>query len=240
MDDWVRDRNKKEKVFRLIGSLGRNYEIEEVKFLEKHSFKNKEDDKEILELIHIGNLCTEIDEIFNLRIKFYRKYPELKFKNHIYVNEIVKNEKRLLNILEYCLSESNETILDDFSIQEIIKYFNKNEINDDIFIFEKLFEKIPKYSYDDIIKNQNWDGSNRNNTNQRLCVELLKKLSEKLILYNPDKFFSNYKEYIGKRYIVFNEIIMYCFQFVKEKYSNEIINYIVNNFNREDIFDIVN
>ena len=108
------------------------------------------------------------------------------------------------------------------------------------FIFEKLLEKVPGYKYEDIkYKNCDWNGSNNKYIIERLCLELLKRASIKLVLNNDfDKFYSYYKKYIGKDFVLFNEIILHCFEVADVKYSDKIIKYICENFEENKIFDI--
>ena len=246
LDKWFNNNlNEKEKVFKLLQSQKNfypNFDIKDFEFIQKYSFKNLEDDKKIIEVIQKNKIYNEIDEVFNLRIKFYEKYPKW-IDRYIDIKEIPKKEERMIIFLELCLSKKREIgiqILDEHQIQNIFEYFTQNEIKNEEFIFEKLLEKVPGYKYEDIkYKNCDWNGSNNKYTIERLCLELLKRASIKLVLNNNfGKFYSYYEKYIGKDFVLFNEIILYCFQVADAKYSNKIIEYICENFEENKIFDI--
>ena len=246
LDKWFNNNlSEKEKVFKLLQSqiyFYNNFDIKDFEFIQKCSFKNLEDDKKIIEIIQKGKIYNEIDEVFNLRIKFYEKYPKW-IDRYIDIREIPKKEERMIIFLELCLSKKREMgiqILDEHQIQNIFEYFTQNEIKNEEFIFEKLLEKVPGYKYEDIkYKNCDWNGSNNKYTIERLCLELLKRASIKLVLNNDfDKFYSYYKKYIGKDFVLFNEIILHCFEVADVKYSDKIIKYICENFEENKIFDI--
>ena len=246
LDKWFNNNlSEKEKVFKLLQSqiyFYNNFDIKDFEFIQKCSFKNLEDDKKIIEIIQKGKIYNEIDEVFNLRIKFYEKYPKW-IDRYIDIKEIPKKEERMIIFLELCLSKKREIgiqILDEHQIQNIFEYFAQNEIKNEEFIFEKLLEKVPEYKYEDIkYKNCDWNGSNNKYTIERLCLELLKRASIKLVLNNDfDKFYSYYEKYIGKDFVLFNEIILHCFEVADVKYSDKIIKYICENFEENKIFDI--
>jgi hypothetical protein len=246
LDKWFNNNlSEKEKVFKLLQSqiyFYNNFDIKDFEFIQKCSFKNLEDDKKIIEIIQKGKIYNEIDEVFNLRIKFYEKHPKW-IDRYIDIKEIPKKEERMIIFLELCLSKKREIgiqILNEHQIQNIFEYFTQNEIKNEEFIFEKLLEKVPEYKYEDIkYKNCDWNGSNNKYTIERLCLELLKRASIKLVLNNDfDKFYSYYEKYIGKDFVLFNEIILHCFEVADVKYSDKIIKYICENFEENKIFDI--
>ncbi len=246
LDKWFNNNlSEKEKVFKLLQSqiyFYNNFDIKDFEFIQKCSFKNLEDDKKIIETIQKDKMYNEIDEIFDLRIEFYKKYPEW-IDRYIDIKEIPKKEERMIIFLELYLSKKREIgiqILDEHQIQNIFEYFTQNEIKNEEFIFEKLLEKVPEYKYEDIkYKNCDWNGSNNKYTIERLCLELLKRASIKLVLNNDfDKFYSYYEKYIGKDFVLFNEIILHCFEVADVEYSDKIIKYICENFEENKIFDI--
>ena len=242
LDKWFNSNlNEKEKVFKLLKSqvyFYNNFDIKDFEFIQKYSFNNLEDDKKIIKTIQKDKIYNEIDKIFDLRIEFYKKYPEWIDK-YIDIKEIPKKEERMIIFLELCLSK-NIQILNEHQIQDILDYFTQNEIKNEEFVFEKLLEKVPRYKYEDIkYKNCDWNGSNNKYTIERLCLELLKRASIKLVLNNDfDKFYSYYEKYIGKDFVLFNEIILHCFEVADVKYSDKIIKYICENFEENKIFDI--
>lgn len=246
LDKWFNNNlSEKEKVFKLLQSqiyFYNNFDIKDFEFIQKCSFKNLEDDKKIIETVQKDKMYNEIDEIFDLRIEFYKKYPEW-IDRYIDIKEIPKKEERMIIFLELYLSKKREIgiqILDEHQIQNIFEYFTQNEIKNEEFIFEKLLEKVPEYKYEDIkYKNCDWNGSNNKYTIERLCLELLKRASIKLVLNNDfDKFYSYYEKYIGKDFVLFNEIILHCFEVADVEYSDKIIKYICENFEENKIFDI--
>lgn len=105
---------------------------------------------------------------------------------------------------------------------------------------EKILEELIPYIplEDDIrIKYSSWNGSGLYNKGiERATVELIKKANVALISKNPDFVWRYYERYMGKNYLVFNEIILHFFSYLPENYSNRVIEYITRDFERR-IFD---
>ena len=113
--------------------------------------------------------------------------------------------------------------------------FNQLSIKNSLMVLKTLLPYIPKEKELSIISK--WNGKRDYNYSiERVCVEIIKKANKDLIRVNPVNFITIYKEFIGKKYVIFNEIILEGFKEFPIKYSNEILCYILECF-ENIIFD---
>ncbi|HFC9197624.1 TPA: hypothetical protein QFN10_002721, partial [Enterococcus faecium] len=75
MDKWFKDSERKEIVFKLLESISPEYSSEDILFIKKNAFKSEEDDNRFVRCFPY-DLNEDTDELFELRMKFYEKYPE--------------------------------------------------------------------------------------------------------------------------------------------------------------------
>ncbi|MBE6050722.1 MAG: hypothetical protein E7214_08725 [Clostridium sp.] len=235
LDKWMYQDERKYTVFDLYCSIGSLLDADDIKFLKKYLFKSEEDDKKILRCFEY-DFSTDSDEKFELRMKIYEKYPN---ESQIYVDfkkMIKKCEMRTIIFLSFLLENKiknkhnyrreDDIILEDFDV----KFSNSKEIIDILlpFIPKEIEEKIYFSDWN------NKDGY-KNNL-ERVCVRIIRKANRFIIEENPDYFLNIYKDYFGKGYLVFNEIILDALQYLPENYSDFVIKYLSEDIDK-NIFD---
>lgn len=112
----------------------------------------------------------------------------------------------LITLLLKNQMSSSEKIIYKYE-EEFVDVTDKMLVQNGEKVLEELIPYIPLE--DDIrIKYSSWNGSGLYNKSiERVAVELIKKANVALISKNPDFVWRYYERYMGKNYLVFNEII---------------------------------
>lgn len=235
LDKWMEDGDTIELCISILQSVQNKYDIEIAKFIEKHLFKNEEIDKKIYRCFSF-EINTEIDEIFKLRIKLYEKYPELS-ENYINFKSLFEtNEMRAIKLIKYYIEYniSNKNKMLYRYAEELVQEESDIIIKNDEEIINTLLPYIP-VKIDEYFS----EWTNRYNCNmgfERIAINIIKKANNNLIKNQPEKFWNIYEKYMGKGYSLFNEFILEGFENLPEQYSDKIIEYICDNFEK-NIFE---
>ena len=230
---WMKSDAMKRRVLDLLISLRPNYNKKIIEFIRKYILDLRENANMLYDCFG-SNVNEDTDIVFELRMDFYKKYPEL-FSDYIDFPKLLnENEFRAVEILELIL---NMDEIKDISYIEGEFLSKKDEIyikNPQI-ILEKLLKYIPREK--DINHFSEWVYHRySNNKISRLCVELIKKANESLIKIAPQKFIDIYQGYIGKNYAIFNEIILTGFELLPTDFSDQVICFVNKNF-KAIVFD---
>lgn len=235
LDEWIEEPTQIDNCISLLRSVENKYDIEIAKFLEKHLFKTEEKDKKIYECFCF-NIDTEIDEIFELRMKIYEKYPMLT-ENYIDFRSLFKNnEMRAIKIikflLDYKISNKNKSL---YRYEEdLVTEESDIIIENDEEIIKMLLPCIPKEIDPYWGK---WTGRHKYSLGiERAAINIIKKANNNLIKNFPEKFWNIYEEYMGKEYPLFNEFILQGLSKMPISYSDRIIEYLCEDF-ENNIFD---
>lgn len=234
-DIWMKDDKKKDICINLLGSIKEKYCVEDVKFIEKYLFNCEEDDKKIYRCFNY-DINDDIDEMFELRMKLYNKYPELS-DEYINLKKMLQdNELRAIRLIKFWLDNKvknkNKRIYK--YEEELITEESDIIVNNDEKIIEILLPCIPKETKTHF---GDWTGRHRFSIGiERACVELIKKANANLIKRNPDRFLEIYEIYMGKGYPIFNEFILNGLERLPVKYSDYVIGYLCADF-KKNIFD---
>lgn len=235
LDKWMEDNSKIELCVSILRSIQNKFDREIAKFIEDHLFKNEEIDKRIYRCFGL-NVSTEIDEMFELRMKIYEKYPELS-EDYIDFKSLFKtNEMRAIKLIkfwiEYNISNKNKRLYR--YEEELVNEESDIIIKNDEEIINVLLPCIPIEIDEHFGK---WSGRCKYSIGiERTAVNIIKKANSNLIKKYPDKFWNIYEKYMGKGYSLFNEFILNGFEKLPEQYSDKIIEYFCDNF-EENIFE---
>ena len=236
LEQWYLKTEKKDIVFNLLQSITPNFDDEIISFIEKYAFKNMNDDKQFMRCF-IHDTTEENEEMFELRMMFYEKYPEYIKEMFIDLKKIMEHfGKRLIQLIAFCLKNKIENYNIYLSSYEELDSNNIFFIENTEYILNELLPYIPKESPLNI-KYSNWNEKHINKYGiERTTVKLVKKATIELINKSPQNFWTYYKPYLGKGYHIFNEIILASLSNMPSKYSNQIIDYLIIDFDK-NIFD---
>ena len=103
MDKWYNIPDKKEIVFNLLISMSIDLTEEAVEFIRKHAFISKEDDAMFMRCFHY-DITQESDAVFELRMMFYKHYPEFAKDVYIDIKKMMDGfEKRTVRLIAFWL-----------------------------------------------------------------------------------------------------------------------------------------
>lgn len=236
LEQWYLKTEKKDIVFNLLQSITPNFDDEIISFIKKYAFKNINEDKQFMKCF-IHDTTEENEEMFELRMMFYEKYPEYIKEMFIDIKKIMKHfGKRLIQLISFCLKNKIENYNIHLSSYEEL---DSNDIffaNNAEFVLNELLPYIPKESPLNV-KYSNWNEKHINKYGiERTTVKLVKKATIELINKSPQNFWTYYKPYLGKGYHIFNEIILTSLLSMPPQYSDQIIDYLITDFDK-NIFD---
>lgn len=238
LEQWFEDDEQKKLVYVLLESIYPEWNRRCIELIRKYSFENEEDDKNFMNCF-LHNVMQESDEVFELRMQFYNKYPSWAQDLYIDVKSMMQHcEARTIRLIAFWLN--NKIKAQGESIyryeEDLIDEMNPYLVNDGVFVLEQLTPAIPR-SDEKVLYLSDWSGRYFHRKNiERAVVELIKKANIAIISNNPEYFWKYYAPYRGKNYAVYNEIILYGMCFLPQSYSNQIIEYLTGDFDKK-VFD---
>ncbi|SDP84580.1 hypothetical protein [Clostridium gasigenes] len=228
LDKWMSLDDKKDRAIKLLQSISPQYRSEDIDFIKRYLFKSMEDDEKFSRCFSF-RIYDDIDEIFELRLAFYERYPNFIDRYIDFKELFIRCEVRALRIFEFVLK--NE-LKGRGIYQEEEKFLDKDNevlIENVELILDTLLVYIPQ-------EEEGWCSrwNARESYNQglgRACVEIIKKANMVLIKRNPEEFIHRYKKYFNKVYNVYNEIILDGLKKFPTELSNLVITCLYDNFN---------
>ena len=150
LDRWFSDEKKKNTVFVLLKSISQELNSEDIAFIKKYSFLNEEDDKQFRGCFG-HDIINESDELFELRMLFYNKYPEWSQELYIDVRAMMKHcESRMIRLISFWLK--NKIKSKGKSVyryeEEIIAETDPYLLQEGKYILDELIQYIPLQSED--------------------------------------------------------------------------------------------
>lgn len=236
LDNWIEDETKIDFCITLLKSVSDKYDTEVSNFIGRHLFKKEEYDKKIYRCFSF-DVNSETDGIFELRMKIYEKYPELS-EDYIDFKSLFKsNEMRAIKLikfwLDYNINNKNKRLYK--YEEELVSEESEIIIEKDEEIINMLLPSIPQ---DTDAYWGEWSGRHKFSLGiERTAVNIIKKANNNLIKRSPEKFWNIYEKYMGKGYPIFNEFILEGFEKLDNNYSDKIIDYLCDDFEK-NIFDI--
>ena len=235
LENWyLATQEKRTTVFRLLQSIAPDLEEKDVSFIEKHAFRDKNDDENFLRCFLRG-IEQDSDEMFELRMKFYKHYPEYAKETYIDVKKMEgRLTRRIIRMISFGLQ--NETENFENYAAELMHIKDSFEVGDAEFILKELLPYVPKERAWEI-KYSNWSEMSSPKINlERVSVDLVKRANKILINTLPDTFWQIYEPYMGKGYYIFNEIILNGLVQLPSQYSNRVIYYLSEDLDK-NLFD---
>ncbi|MCI9082763.1 MAG: hypothetical protein HFI70_10795 [Lachnospiraceae bacterium] len=238
LDIWYQDICKKDDVFSLLQSLSSDLSVEDIAFIKKKIFISKEDDKKFIRCFW-RDITEESEEMFELRMLLYEHYPDFAQELFINVKAVMEQcERRAIKLISFWMKnkiKSQGKYVYRYE-EELFDTDHSFLIENGEFVIKELLPYIPKNNSIDI-KYSEWSRRYwRRKGIERACVELVKKANVAVMSKSQEKFWEYYEPYMGKGYLVFNEIILHGFSYLSSDYSNQIIRYIGNDLDK-NIFD---
>lgn len=237
LDKWFNNPQKKDIVFNLLISIGPYYEIEDISFIEKYAFHSQEDDNKFSRCF-LYDINQDTDELFELRMRFYDKYPQMA---NVYLDfkSMIKNcEMRTIRLFAFLLEnkiKSKEKSIYKYE-EEFLNEDSEILINNGIEVANLLLPYIPMEN-DKSLSLSDWSGRYFHRGGlERACIQIIKKANVAIIELKPEIFLERYKEFMGTGNDLLNEIILDGLCRLSEIYSDVVIKYLCSDFD-SNIFD---
>lgn len=238
LEKWMQDEKRKNVVCFLYTSISPNLDEFDIKFIKEHSFRSEEDDKQFSSCF-LHDIMKESDEVFELRMMFYQHYPNWAQEVYVDMKSMMENcEKRTIRLISFWLQNKikskgrNVYRYEEDLVDETDSFLVENGE----YVVNELLQYMPKEDSWEV-KFGDWSGRYKHNCGlERVAVGLIKKANKAIINKNPDLFWIYYEPYMGKDYVVFNEIILHGLAFLPSNYSDRIISYLSTDLDKK-IFD---
>lgn len=233
LDKWMSLDDKKDIAIKLVQSISPKYRNEDIEFIKRHLFKSKDNDEKFSRCFSF-NIYEDIDEMFELRLAFYEKYPKFIDRYIDFKELFIKCEVRALRIFEFVLKNELKGCGIYQEDENFLDKDNEVLIENVELILDTLLVYIPQEEEGWYSK---WNARDYYNQGmERTCVEIIKKANRVLIKRNPEEFIHRYKQYFNKGYNVYNEIILDGLKKFPTELSSLVINCLYDNF-ENIIFD---
>lgn len=238
LENWFEDEKRKNIVFHLFISISPALDSKDTAFIKERAFRSEEDDNRFAGCF-LHDIKQDSDELFELRMLFYDKYPEWARNLYIDMKLMTENCKiRIVRLLSVYLRnglESNGSNICHFE-EELSEESSTFMVKNGRYILDELLQYVPKENSLEV-KYGSWSGIYRHTRGiERAAVGLIKKANKSIIDQNPDLFLSYYEPYMGKNYMVFNEIILHGLQLLPSSHSNQVISYLSKDVDKK-VFD---
>lgn len=238
LERWYSEPEKKVVVFNLLQSIAPDLDDEDISFIKKHAFHDKNDDEQLMRCF-LHDITQESEEMFELRMLFYEHYPECAKEVYIDVKSMMKQfETRTIRLISFWLQNKikNQGRYVYRYEEELLDSDNSFLIDNGEFVLNELLPYIPKESGWEV-KYSDWSGRYMHKRSiERACVGLVKKATIALCCKSPERFWEYYEPYMGQGYHVFNEIILRGLAALSPLYSNRIMRYLSNDVDK-NVFD---
>lgn len=238
LEQWYSVTKKKGVVFNLLQSISPDLDDEDISFIKKHAFHDKNDDEQFMGCF-LHDITQESEEIFGLRMMFYEHYPEYAKEVYIDIISMMKQfEIRTIRLISFWLQnkiKSQGRYVYRYE-EELVDSDSSFLIDNSEFVLNELLRYIPKENGWEV-KYSDWSGRHVHKSSiERACVGLVSKATIALCCKSPERFWEYYEPYMGRGYHVFNEIILKGLAALSFQYSNRIMHYLSSDLDK-NIFD---
>lgn len=238
LERWYSEPEKKVVVFNLLQSIAPDLDDEDISFIKKHAFHDKNDDEQFMRCF-LHDITQESEEMFELRMLFYEHYLEYAKEVYIDVKSMMKKfEVRTIRLISFWLQnkiKSQGRYVYRYE-EELVISDNSFLLDNGEFVLNEFLPYIPKESGWEVTCSD-WSGKHMHKRSiERACVGLVIKATIALCCRSPERFWEYYEPYMGQGYHVFNEIILKGLAALSPLYSNRIMHYLSSDVDK-NVFD---
>lgn len=229
IEAWLNSDNKKIAI-RLYASITHSLENQHLQIMRKYIFQDEN-------MLDEWNRCfkwkidEDTDNLFEIRIQFYEKYP--RYLDEFLVNKEIfkKCEMRTIRLLALMLKENlkkNGKKVYRFE-EEFIFEGTEVIVNEYRAIIQTLLPYLPEGKNADY---GNWSAKYSYHRGlERACIQILKRANVSMINIMPEEFWNIYKKYMLTGNDLYNEIILDGLYRLPQEYADKIIEYLCEDFN---------
>ena len=230
LENWINVENKVNKVIELYASISPDYADNDINFLEKYVLAGEEGEgwfRCFLRDVNEGN-----DKFFELKMKFYEKFPEYLDRNIDIISMMKMCEIRIVKVLALMLkyrAKKNERNLYRYEEEYVLEDSNML-IREYRKVIEILMPFIPT---DEQSVYSEWSSKYfYKATLERACIQIVKKANKQFAQQEPEILLGILSNYMGTGNALHNEIVLDALLYFPNSYMDYIISYLCKFFDK--------
>lgn len=237
LDAWMESEELQDQVIRLYASISPDFDNADIGFIEKYALKEKENIK--WGNCFLRNIDEDSDEVFELRLKVYDKYPDLLEYNVDIISMLKVCQIRTVRILALMLEKQKKRS------GETLYRYEKELVSEDAELFNSSYREVVSILLPCVPLNESdltmiyaWSAQYMSKyALERTCIEILKKANRKYAQNQPEEFMEILKKYMGTGIRLHNEIVLDALKYFPNQYSDYIVDYLCTGLERTMIED---
>lgn len=225
---WLKE--NKDYVISLIASIGPEYDSEDITIIKQFIFQTEEYSEKFTACFPY-DLSKDVDEMFELRLQLYERYPNL---NHYYMNfksDLKQHEFRTIKYLAFLMENKLKG-----NIHRLKNFESEVFVEDNDFLIEQgeeVFNELIKFlplENKVIYELREWSAEYNKDSIERIIVKILIKAINSVIKSNPIKFKEIIIKLSANSNDIINELILNGLLNLSEDFSDYTIEFIIKNF----------
>lgn len=236
-DTWMESEKLQDQVIRLYASISPDFDNADIGFIEKYALKEKENIK--WGNCFLRNIDEDSDELFELRLKVYDKYPDLLEYNVDIISMLkvcpIRTVRILALMVEKQKKRNGETLYRD----------EKELVSEDVELFKSSYREVVSIllpcvplNGPELTKMHAWSAQYMSKyALERTCIEILKKANRKYAQNQSEEFIEILRKYMGTGMSLHNEIVLDALKYFPNQYADYIVDYLCTDLERTTIED---
>jgi len=204
----------------------------EEKLCIKYTLNTEEDANRFAQCFY-RDINEDSDEMFELRMQFYHKYPKF-VDNYLDFKSMLKNcELRTIRYFAFLLEnkiKNREKIIYKCEI-EFLHDDNEFLIQNGEQVLKLLLPYLPITS-EEIHSFCKWSGRYHKDSIERVCINIIKKANAAIISSNPELVWDFFRSLAGSNNDLLNELLLDVFIKLPTSFSDRIISCICDDFHK--------
>lgn len=237
LDAWMESEKLQDQVIRLYASISPDFDNADIGFIEKYALKEKKNIK--WGNCFLRNIDEDSDELFELRLKMYDKYPDLLEYNVDIISMLKACQIRTVRILALMLEKQKKRN------GETLYRYEEKLVSEDMELFNSSYGEVVSILLPCIPLNESdlttiyaWSAQYMSKyALERTCIEILKKANRKYAQNQPEEFIEILKKYMGTGMKLHNEIVLDALKYLPNQYADFIADYLCTGLERTMIED---
>lgn len=232
LDAWMESEKLQDQVIRLYASISPDFDNADIGFIEKYALKEKKNIK--WGNCFLRNIDEDSDELFELRLKVYDKYPDLLEYNVDIISMLKECQIRTVRILALMLERQKKRN------GETLYQYEEELVSEDAGLFNSSYREVVSILLPCVPLNESdlttiyaWSAQYMSKyALERTCIEILKKANRKYAQNQPEEFMEILKTYMGTGMHLHNEIVLDALKYLPNQYSDYIVDYLCTGLER--------
>lgn len=227
---WLEEEENKDYAISLIASIGPKYDSEDIGLIKRFIFQTEEYSRRFAACFSY-DLSKDEDEMFDLRLKLYERYPDL---NHYYMDfksDLKQHEFRTIKYLAFLMENKLRGNIHQFKKFESEVFIEDNDflIKHGEEVFNELIVFIPTENKP-VYEFSEWSAKHHTDSIERIIIRIIKKAIKSIIQNNPYKFQEIVSKLVINSNCIINELILYGLSCLNDVFSDYVIEFINDNF----------